>query len=311
MRDGVAARRPRWGRSRCAARCTARWRRRRRRPPRRCSLRRLSAARSWIVTTIGQGLCSIAPSIQGEWKTSALLERASAEGRCGLQQLIARRDRVAQRRQQAAGIASDAFWIGHGAAVERDPHARLPAITRSPGRVHRGNTNRFAHGWIELKASMHCWAARGTRGRVLARRAGSSLRRRCPPARPRGALAAAAGGARAIRLRAAQALPARARARRASACWTSAVARAASRPSWRGAGVRGGGGGRRRGAAAPRARARPGARPAAGRRRRSVGARGRELRRGVGGGGDRARGRHRRVAVGGAPRAALGRAACC
>ena len=49
-----------------AARCTARWRRRRRRPPRRCSLRRLSAARSWSVTTIGQGLRSIAPSIHGE-----------------------------------------------------------------------------------------------------------------------------------------------------------------------------------------------------------------------------------------------------
>ena len=59
-------------------------------PPRRCSLRRLSAARSCSVTTIGQGLRSIAPSIQGEWKTSAprravglddLVSRSSAVSR--------------------------------------------------------------------------------------------------------------------------------------------------------------------------------------------------------------------------------------
>ncbi len=65
-----------------AARCAARRRRRRRRPLRRCSLRRFSIPRSWIVTTIGHGLCSIAPSIHGEWNTSALRERASADGRC-------------------------------------------------------------------------------------------------------------------------------------------------------------------------------------------------------------------------------------
>ena len=36
-------------------------------PVRRYSLRRLSGDRSCSVTTIGQGLRSSAPSIQGEW----------------------------------------------------------------------------------------------------------------------------------------------------------------------------------------------------------------------------------------------------
>ena len=68
---------PRVGTITRVARCTASWRRRRRRPVRRCSLRRLSAARSWSVTTIGHGLCSIAPSIHGEWNTSALRARSA------------------------------------------------------------------------------------------------------------------------------------------------------------------------------------------------------------------------------------------
>ena len=54
-----------------AARCTASVRSRSRTLVRRCSLRRFSAVSLCSVTTIGHGLCSIAPSIHGEWKTSA------------------------------------------------------------------------------------------------------------------------------------------------------------------------------------------------------------------------------------------------
>ena len=73
--------------------------------------------------------------------------------------------------------------------------------------------------------------------------------------------------------------------------------------------ARGGRDRRRRRAAAPRARARPGDRRAPRRRPGIVAACGRELRRRLGRGGDRARRRHRRLALGGAPRAALGRCA--
>ena len=98
-------------------------------------------------------------------------------------------------------------------------------------------------------------------------------------------------------------------ARRASACSTSAAARALRRRAARGAGAQVVGDRRRRGAAAPRARARtPELDLRLGRRRRALAARGRELRRRLGRRGDRARRRHRRLAVGGPARAALGRA---
>ena len=84
------------------------------------------------MTTIGQGLWSIAPSIHGEWKTSALRERAIADGRWVSTISIVGRGGVAKRREQAARVASDAVRVGHGPAVERDLHVLVLAFTSLP-----------------------------------------------------------------------------------------------------------------------------------------------------------------------------------
>jgi len=54
-----------------------------------------------------------------------------------LDDLIASRGGLEQRRQQAPRIAPDAVRIGHRTAVERDPHREPPAVTRFPRSASR------------------------------------------------------------------------------------------------------------------------------------------------------------------------------
>ena len=176
--------------------------------------------------------------------------------------------------------------------------------------MHAGQDSRFGAGMCRDDSRAALLAA-GERILRRSDRRGSSLARAMPASErlPRGSLGGDSGGPGAGRLRAAQRLPAGPRPRR-----RAGARRGLRRGSLRRrAGARGGRG--RWGSTSPPSRC--GARasatreldlrqmPAEGR----LAATGRELRRGVGGRGDRARRRHRRLAVRAAPRAALRRRA--
>ena len=80
---------------------------------------RLSGARSCTVTTIGTGHRSRAPSIHGEWNRprSGAGSWVSTTSHC---------PRVAQRLEQAPGVAAHTVGALRGAAVEGDFHERRP-----------------------------------------------------------------------------------------------------------------------------------------------------------------------------------------
>ena len=81
-----------------------------------------------MVTTIGHGLCSIAPCIHGAWI------HVGTTRTMGLDDLSARRCGVAQRAQQTARIPSDAARIRRWAAIECDPHS-LVGFVRPESRL--------------------------------------------------------------------------------------------------------------------------------------------------------------------------------
>ena len=131
--DGVRWRPPRVGTITRTARCTASWRRRRRRPVADARRARFSAMRSWSVTTIGQGLCSIAPSHPRR------VVHVGARGAVAFRASLAcvRRSRGAP--QQAARVAPDAVSDPHTGGCRTPPSlaaarsrrsARVPARTR-------------------------------------------------------------------------------------------------------------------------------------------------------------------------------------